>query len=330
MRNVIKRIPELDIFKGLAIVLVVSGHIILKNWEGALDSHPAYTWIYSFHMPIFFFISGFLIHYTFADKSAVKGLWRKSLALLVPYFVWCFLIDPFANRSSLPTLIYIFTDTHPKYWFVCLLFVFSALFYVGQMAIKGEKGVWMGGFLGFLFLGVAQYFYPCELFSRGLQFYPLYFFGVLASEYRLNENKLIYQEPLLSISLVAFFICSLCYCHVDNHLLNKLCKLLASFSICYIALFYMHKGFLNADSRLSKVLMYVGKNTIVIYLTHFFFVQMYPFYFFSEIQPTAFWSFVISIVMAVFIISFCLLIGRIVERFKWVNRFVYGRGWCLR
>lgn len=327
MSNVIKRIPELDVFKGLAIVLVVCGHVILKNWEGALDTHPAYTWIYSFHMPLFFFISGFLIHYTFANKSAIKGLEKKALALLVPYFVWCFLIAPFVNGSSLPTLTYVLTDTHPNYWFVCLLFVFSALFYVGQMAMRGKIGVLGGAFLGFLFLGVAQYIYPCELFSRGMQFYPLYCFGVLASIYRLNDNKRIYQEPLLSISLVVFFICSLCYCQVDSHLLNKLYKLLASFSICYIALFYMHKGFLNTDSRLSKVLMYVGKNTIVIYLTHFFFVQICPFYFFSEIQPTTFWSFVISVVMAVVIIFFCLLIGRIVERFKWVNRLVYGRGW---
>lgn len=328
MRNVLKRIPELDVFKGLAIILVVSGHVILKNWEGALDSHPAYTWIYSFHMPLFFFISGFLIHYTFADKCAMKGLEKKALSLLVPYFVWCFLIAPFVNGSNLPSLTYIFTDTHPSYWFVCLLFVFSAIYYVGQMTIRGNTGIWGGVILGFLFLGVAQYLYPCELFSRGLQFFPLYSFGVLASVYRLNENKkILYQEPLLSVSLVVFFICSLCYCHADNHLLNKLCKLWASFSICYIAMFYMHNGYLNTDNRLSKVLMYVGKNSIVIYLTHFFFVQLFPFYIFSEIQPIAFWSFVISLVMAVVIVFFCLLIGRIVERFKWVNRFVYGRDW---
>lgn len=49
-----KRIPEIDLFKGIAILLVVCGHVVLKNWPGALDTHPVYTWIYSFHMPFFF------------------------------------------------------------------------------------------------------------------------------------------------------------------------------------------------------------------------------------------------------------------------------------
>lgn len=327
MRNVLKRIPELDVFKGLAIILVVSGHVISKNWEGALDSHPAYTWIYSFHMPLFFFISGFLIHYTFADRRAMKCLGKKALALLVPYFVWCFFIAPFVNEGSLPSLTCVFTDTHPNYWFVYLLFFFSAIFYVGQMAIRGKTGVLGGVFVGFFLGGVAQYVFPCELFNRGLQFFPLYSFGMLASVYHLNENKRIYQEPILSVLLVVFFISSLCYCHVDNHMLNKLCKLWASFSICFIAMFYMHNGYLNTDGRLSRVLMYVGKNSIVIYLTHFFFVQLFPSYIFSELKPTAFWSFVISLVIAGVIIFFCLLIGGLVERFKWVNRITYGRDW---
>ena len=136
-----KRINELDLFKGIAIILVVVGHVISRNWEGVLDKHPVYTWIYSFHMPLFFFISGFLINHTFGKKDIVSCLKKKVLALLLPYFVWCYIIAPFVNRESFPSIIYILMDTDNRYWFVYLLFYYSVFYYIGQYIKKGLSGV---------------------------------------------------------------------------------------------------------------------------------------------------------------------------------------------
>ena len=46
-----KRIEWMNVVKGLEIICVVYGHTIFKDelWR---------IWIYSFHMPIFFFLSG--------------------------------------------------------------------------------------------------------------------------------------------------------------------------------------------------------------------------------------------------------------------------------
>lgn len=46
----LNRIPVIDIMRGLGIILVVMGHI-------SCEPHLS-CWIYSFHMPLFFFISG--------------------------------------------------------------------------------------------------------------------------------------------------------------------------------------------------------------------------------------------------------------------------------
>lgn len=139
-----QRIPELDLFKGIAILLVVCGHIVLKNWPNALDTHPVYTWIYSFHMPLFFFISGFLIDYTLGGRCLIKSIGKKALSLLVPYFVWCFAIAPFLSKTELPSFVMILTKTDMRYWFVYLLFIYSAFYYVGQMLKRGWKGA-LGG-----------------------------------------------------------------------------------------------------------------------------------------------------------------------------------------
>ncbi len=79
-----KRFNAIDIAKVAAIILVVAGHFFP-------DGSPAW-WvavhdiIYTFHMPLFFFASGFL----FAAAERPVGYWRfigrKFRRLMVPYF----------------------------------------------------------------------------------------------------------------------------------------------------------------------------------------------------------------------------------------------------
>ena len=57
----VKRVDYLDYAKGIAIILVVLGHIF--------SGGNIKTYIYSFHMPLFFIISGYLFNY-----SNVKSL----------------------------------------------------------------------------------------------------------------------------------------------------------------------------------------------------------------------------------------------------------------
>lgn len=49
-----KRVLYIDVMKGIGILMVALGHCI-PNVD-----HPIYRAILSFHMPLFFFISGFL------------------------------------------------------------------------------------------------------------------------------------------------------------------------------------------------------------------------------------------------------------------------------
>ena len=60
-----KRLTYIDIAKGIGIVLVVLGHCIPDATSPTGISVPAYRWlhdvIYSFHMPLFFFLAGFMV-----------------------------------------------------------------------------------------------------------------------------------------------------------------------------------------------------------------------------------------------------------------------------
>lgn len=68
-----------DIAKGIGVFLVVLGHI---------PTIPAYirAWIFSFHMPLFYFISGCFYHYE--NERVMKYIERQAKAMLIPYLYY--------------------------------------------------------------------------------------------------------------------------------------------------------------------------------------------------------------------------------------------------
>ena len=74
-----KRITYIDIAKGIGILLVVFGH-------SGFPSPAVNQWISSFHMPLFFLLSGMLLSHTGAhEKPLGTTLKKKARAILIPY-----------------------------------------------------------------------------------------------------------------------------------------------------------------------------------------------------------------------------------------------------
>lgn len=70
----------IDWSKSIAIFLVIWGHVPMQS-----ETH---TIIYSFHMPLFFLISGYLYN----PKGTIKEeLYKDLKTLLLPYFIYQFI-----------------------------------------------------------------------------------------------------------------------------------------------------------------------------------------------------------------------------------------------
>ena len=95
---------SVDALRGLAITLVVLGHAILDSaavlhaGPGMVDMGPfwvplATAWslplnvLYSFHMPLFAFVSGFVM-WPPRGRSIAEGVTSRARSLLVPYLAW--------------------------------------------------------------------------------------------------------------------------------------------------------------------------------------------------------------------------------------------------
>lgn len=127
-----KRLAWLDIAKGIAIILVVTGHTISPL-------SPLITPIFMFHMPLFFILAG----YTFKQKPFKTTVVESAKRLLIPY-VLLFLVwqgvsflkepDPLAAETLLKYLsIFLFASGSPNddmgltavgmSWFLVCLFM---------------------------------------------------------------------------------------------------------------------------------------------------------------------------------------------------------------
>ena len=72
----------IDIGKGLAIILMVIGHTSIP--------HGLSNFIWAFHMPFFFLVSGWVTHW---NKTSFKEfVIRRSKSLLVPFFVYSLIV----------------------------------------------------------------------------------------------------------------------------------------------------------------------------------------------------------------------------------------------
>lgn len=84
-----ERIAWIDIAKGIGIILVVFGHV---NFVSEID-YNIIRIIYMFHMPLFFFLSGYLYKKNTDMKGLVKNKFQK---LMIPYFASLFVLAPFS------------------------------------------------------------------------------------------------------------------------------------------------------------------------------------------------------------------------------------------
>lgn len=121
----------LDVLKGFGIVTVVWGH----------SGHPDAYFVFFFHMPLFFFISGYLYKPS-AEQPWIKYVVKKSKHLLIPYlfyiiaitlFLFLFAVlrnQPFinANWKSLILGGSLLEGVYGIFWFVTCLF-FVQIFY---------------------------------------------------------------------------------------------------------------------------------------------------------------------------------------------------------
>lgn len=127
------RITSIDYAKGLAIICVVLGHVLyFCIYEQHTETSSLFSFIYSFHMPLFFFLSGLVV--SVKAKSlweAISDLKKRFLQLIMPMLliggVFCFVV----GNDVIPH--FLDTDMKLGYWYLMVLFLYYILVRFGEV-----------------------------------------------------------------------------------------------------------------------------------------------------------------------------------------------------
>lgn len=141
-----KRAQYLDIAKGIGIILVVYGHL-LRRQKIFADIEEYSIYIYSFHMALFFFVSGICLHLKYSQtnfvldiKKEIFGFFRR---LLIPYMAWSFLYIFFSKavgENFITKLKYTFTfHGIAPVWFLGTLFFCEVVFALIYKLVKNNN-----------------------------------------------------------------------------------------------------------------------------------------------------------------------------------------------
>lgn len=275
----IKREHSYDIAKGIAMILVIIGHC-------KFVPETMKWWLYSFHMPLFFMISGMLLN---VEKySFISFVKNKLRTLVLPYFcmsfvlyVWDVLIrirssnldtHSFAKKFVGIFLAHRNSDYYYSLWFLTALFFAELSIYVIVKISKNKPPVI---FIFMFLLSVAGFYITAKTdkgFYWSLDLVPMsaafLAIGYLLRLYLKKDKKLFHPIlfPLYCVINLVFAYLNhkscgelgrsdMYYLNLGNYIYYMIGAVAGSFAVITFSRFV---------KKMSAV-EYIGKNSLIYY-----------------------------------------------------------------
>ena len=266
------KINYIDYSKGIAILFVIFGHVYWGN-------NIVTTWIYSFHMPLFFIISGFLLKLN-KNKNTKSVILKKFKSLIVPYILFSII-----NIVGFYLLKYLSYEVFKgdifntitlfgvgALWFLPALFISESIFLFEKNNISKNKYKSLFyisiAFIIAIFIFVSKGNYISVIGKLTIvlvrSMVALFFINIGYYLYKVISkiNLKIYQIFILAIISVVFSklngSVNLYSVQFDNLFLYVLNSIIGSFLTISIA----------KKINCSKAIEFLGQNTLIIMATH--------------------------------------------------------------
>lgn len=280
-----ERIQYIDIAKGIAMILIIAGHSVCAGY--------VQNAIYSFHVPLFFFVSG----YFFKKRNFSDLVARNTKRLLVPYFVTCSLLvacnicKAIAGKGwglvsdSIIAAFYCCGE-YMDYGFVRIpscgvLWFLPALFFAMlflNVALKTKRPFAVIALVSLISWITGQYF----LVPFGVQaggFASLFLFAGFVERNELDVLSKIDQHKWVAMLLVllwlpCFFFGSLFEMVIVSAPILPL-NLIGAF--CGIYVFLLFCKWIDSLNNSFRLLMtFFGQNTLIVLCVHLLDIRIFP------------------------------------------------------
>ena len=339
----------IDVLKALCIILVVLGHCVQygagKEYSdyGIFFGNPVFIFIYSFHMPLFMLISGFLFAYSVKNRSWLNVLITKGKQLLIPLAGWSIV-------STLISIIKIICGVSTrKFSFIWLCQSLYSGFWGGPwflwamwwgiVAVILVRTLLKDNPLAYLLLIAGTFFIPDGICPAVYKFMLPFF--ILAYYFNAHgfsvKFKRVYMHPVFIIGCTLAFIGlihlfnydtyiytsgfyiftypSNAVMQIHNNVLRFAVGLFGSISFAYLvyALVRILPDFIN------RPLSALGRTTLGVYIiSNYFFAEVLTRLPIKELN----YGYIILETAAITTVSVAITL--LIQKFKYTNRLLLG------
>ncbi|WP_372755664.1 acyltransferase family protein [Labilibaculum sp.] len=323
-----QRLEYVDQMRGIAII----GHLIQFNDLAGGTQNPLFEFIYSFHMPLFFMISGYIANkvtniHNF--RSYGNFILKKFRTLLVPLFVWSLIINKFffSAHWSFITLDDIKNVIlNPGLWFLKTLFeifLVYGLFQLVSMRIDKQNKLFLDIFLLVIILSIlfGGYLLVNNSYFGSLLLYTISFYtGVFISKYAWIE-KLVMNKWVFTICTSGFMIFG-CHWVFGGNMIDDLYKIIISV-MSFISIMNICRR-IKWKPIISNQFILFGKESLAIYIIQFYLTDWKL----ENAGLGSINSFVLLTILfstSVFIAYLCVGFSRIIALIPFFNYTMLGR-----
>ena len=348
MYSTTKRLEYIDAMRGITMIMVVFSHVITWCYgelESSINSFNSFFIL--FRMPLFFFVSGFVLYKANQiwdlKNSAIfiaKKFKVQIISTMIFMSLFCYIFDISIFNA-------IFREGKAGYWFTFTLFEYYILYITITTLLKNIKNkVWYD--ISLLAIGIITYlatFKPEEIYQLiganpsifdALEFpmfkYFIFFlFGIIIKRNFQAFKNFINNPYKIGTIIFLFLVLSLIYLKIG-------CTPYAPINIAFLifagiagiivtfSFFYKYQDSFTKETKVGRVLQYIGKRTLDIYLLHYFFLprnlHMVGEWFTENINPTL--EFFVSLTLAAMVIALCLVASNIIRISPFLANWLFG------
>ena len=302
------RITELDYLKGIMILLMISFHLVYIG-----DSYPyAKRVVYTFHMPIFLLISGYLLNSSKPARQFLKTMFWYAVPYVIMESGYTLMASLLPIREHIDHLTpAVFLDKlllHPlgPYWYLHTLIICGTTYYIVRRLLSKASIVSQLVLTGVLYalyarLGIVSL--PASLFFLA---------GVTVRQSGLSFLQVFRASAVALVPLVLLIV------YPENLESHSVGSVLIVYLV--ISLFLAVKPLLSGV--VSRTLIFLGRNTLCLFLfSPLFTLLCKPLVSLFSFDPTALLFLVTSLTVCT---VGCLLVSYLTDICR-LSPFIFGR-----
>lgn len=276
-----KRITWVDFGKGFTIFFVLAVHCIDELY--ATNLFPNYAFlskllmaiIYTFIMPCFFALSGFLYKSPNSINTYFKSIRKKFINFSIPYVVFSFVyvalqhLTTVNKLNSWSSLLYIYKQPISYLWFLYVLFfifILIGIFDLLKIPFHGQI------IISIILFMLVQILHPIYVITATCSWLPCFYIGIILKR---NTALLSKKATFYISSLITSFGLIWRFTQGENWFRNNDMSMeTAIFKISSIFLFFVFFYAMENNSFFNYFDKY-GKFSMVIYMVHLPFTSFF-------------------------------------------------------